>query len=290
MKFYEKIIGINKDAPAGPELTITFSDYGFEFNKNIYLNGEDAIFFRNSQTAISDLDYNVLRFNGNGKNLEFDFGDQSDFTGGAIYAYNWSLGSLYSPLNDIHSTNGHFTNIEALPNNYLKLKAGTAEMTFEENSIEISSSLEVLGDITATNLYGATAFTDHPNDWVALDKISGVTPKLTGIESNKTYQVMISLNNGGTLNPFDNAPVFVGLYNNMTAIYDTFPNRGQDRYTGTTFSFIYLAYPSGVYAEYYILYIAADGSCFLRVLNKSDPNESWVLVHSYYTLFFRKIN
>lgn len=163
MKFYEKIIGLNKNAPSD-ELIITFSNNGFEFNRNIYLNGENAIYFRNSQTAITDLDYLHLRFNGNSKELEFDFSDQSGFSGGVIHAYNWSLGSLDNPLKNIHSTNGYFTNlystngyftnIEALSNNYLKLKAGGAEMTFDQDAVGLLGHLTVNGDITATNLSG----------------------------------------------------------------------------------------------------------------------------------------
>ena len=115
MKFYEKIIGINKDALGSPELKITFSENGFEFDNNLYLNQEkilsldghygEAIRFRNSKTAISDLDDYVLHFGGNSKGILFDFAS------GTISATNWNLGNsggIYGPLNNIYATNGYF--------------------------------------------------------------------------------------------------------------------------------------------------------------------------------------
>ena len=78
MKFYEKIIGLNKNAPSD-ELIITFSNSGFEFNRNIYLNdgkilsldGLDgpAISFRTSEITIDDGDHYNLSFSGNSRTI-----------------------------------------------------------------------------------------------------------------------------------------------------------------------------------------------------------------------------
>ena len=104
MKFYEKIIGLNKNAPSD-ELIITFSDNGFEFNHHLYLNNGkklsldgnsgSAIMFRNSLITISDLNGYSLRFSGNSKTILFNFQT------GNIDISTWNLGTIYS-------TNGNF--------------------------------------------------------------------------------------------------------------------------------------------------------------------------------------